>query len=647
MDINEIPRGQLSTIILTTLLDGDRYGYEIIDEIEKKTFGEVVIKKPSLYSSLNRMEKQDLVSSYWKDSEIGGRRHYYRLTDYGKKQVLQWQDELLSSQTKVSKILKNEQENKSTIVSEQNQEQTKPTILQQENLFSLTKSSELTPTVKEEKKQESSKEQDGKSDFIQYDLFGTNNFVSYPDDKTEQTVKSGISGEPTVFNMKAFEPKPQQEEVLNQSVITEEVVKDEIEEVKSPSTVTLKQTIAETQTNTESELSKKLLQVKKSFNFENEYGKYLKSAQSYTQTLQSEQQSKPNPSFSFSSNFETQQNLTHSSPSFAQSFAGSAESQQNINTDNQIETESEENNFTAELPKQKGIYFDERNEEIVKVVNEFEEESENEEDASLYNQTEIEQPHISERIDDAVLITAIPTDDQLPKVKKIAPATFNHGELKNIKSEPRQKVAKVAYEQDVEIDNTYKYEQGNPESTDQTEYIKNYFAAKNIEYKPYNKKLTSKAVKPAPVQPLKTNTKNVIKINKYKMFLSLSMFSLILIESIALIFSLITLNLFAENTLWLYITLNSVTLLYFVFNLIVFLKDKNKLVSKSTLIQSPLWYKLVFVVLALVMVYALHLLGGMTEFNYTNYLTTLLLPLLLLIDYLVFHFVDMFVCNKK
>ena len=72
---DEFPRGQLSTIILMCLSETDKYGYEIIDEVLKKTNGRLSIKQPSLYSSLKRMEEQSLISSYWRDSEIGGRRH--------------------------------------------------------------------------------------------------------------------------------------------------------------------------------------------------------------------------------------------------------------------------------------------------------------------------------------------------------------------------------------------------------------------------------------------------------------------------------------------------------------------------------------------------------------------------------------------
>lgn len=80
---NEFPRGLLNPTILSTLSHGDRYGYEIIEEIKEKTG--IEIKQPSLYSSLKRMEVQKLVSSYWKDSSIGGKRHYYCLTNDGRK----------------------------------------------------------------------------------------------------------------------------------------------------------------------------------------------------------------------------------------------------------------------------------------------------------------------------------------------------------------------------------------------------------------------------------------------------------------------------------------------------------------------------------------------------------------------------------
>ena len=89
-------RGSIYNIILKTLQSGDKYGYEICKEVEEKTNGAYILKQPSLYSGLKRLEAQGDISSYWKDSALGGRRHYYSLTENGKTRIEQsnfnWQD---------------------------------------------------------------------------------------------------------------------------------------------------------------------------------------------------------------------------------------------------------------------------------------------------------------------------------------------------------------------------------------------------------------------------------------------------------------------------------------------------------------------------------------------------------------------------
>ncbi len=85
---NTAGRGFVNNTILECLLDGDKYGYEIIKEVKEKTDGKVVLKEPSLYSSLKRFEQKGYISSYWGDSDIGGRRHYYSLTEPGRKYFL-------------------------------------------------------------------------------------------------------------------------------------------------------------------------------------------------------------------------------------------------------------------------------------------------------------------------------------------------------------------------------------------------------------------------------------------------------------------------------------------------------------------------------------------------------------------------------
>ena len=77
-------KGNIETIILCALFNGDKYGYEIAKEIKERTQNQYEIKQPTLYSYLKRLETQDLIESYWGAESNGGRRRYYKLTDLGR-----------------------------------------------------------------------------------------------------------------------------------------------------------------------------------------------------------------------------------------------------------------------------------------------------------------------------------------------------------------------------------------------------------------------------------------------------------------------------------------------------------------------------------------------------------------------------------
>lgn len=104
---SDLIRGNIDTIILTTMLDGDKYGLDIIKEVEIRSNGTYELKQPTLYSCLKRLENQELISSYWLDSDIGGRRHYYKLTEKGKASLLQKQEEWTKSKFIIDNLLSN------------------------------------------------------------------------------------------------------------------------------------------------------------------------------------------------------------------------------------------------------------------------------------------------------------------------------------------------------------------------------------------------------------------------------------------------------------------------------------------------------------------------------------------------------------
>ncbi|MDR2468401.1 MAG: PadR family transcriptional regulator [Spirochaetaceae bacterium] len=81
---SDILRGHTDTVVLGTLLDGDRYGYEIYNTIMELTSGEFKLKETTLYSSYKRLEREGCISSYWGDETLGARRKYYRINDKGR-----------------------------------------------------------------------------------------------------------------------------------------------------------------------------------------------------------------------------------------------------------------------------------------------------------------------------------------------------------------------------------------------------------------------------------------------------------------------------------------------------------------------------------------------------------------------------------
>ncbi len=73
----------LQPIILSLLAHGDAYGYQIIQRIETLSNGKLKWTAGTMYPVLHRLETKGLIEAFWRPSESGPRRKYYRLTDKG------------------------------------------------------------------------------------------------------------------------------------------------------------------------------------------------------------------------------------------------------------------------------------------------------------------------------------------------------------------------------------------------------------------------------------------------------------------------------------------------------------------------------------------------------------------------------------
>lgn len=81
---SDLIRGNVDTIIMKCLVRGEMYGFEICKLVKELSGGTYDLKQPTLYSALNRLKSRGYIVGTWKDSPIGGRRHYFALTEKGR-----------------------------------------------------------------------------------------------------------------------------------------------------------------------------------------------------------------------------------------------------------------------------------------------------------------------------------------------------------------------------------------------------------------------------------------------------------------------------------------------------------------------------------------------------------------------------------
>ena len=81
--------GSTILLLLSLLEEADRYGYEIIRELEIRSDKTFQFKEGSLYPVLHKLENSGYVKSYMAKGDTGKERRYYQITKEGKKQLVE------------------------------------------------------------------------------------------------------------------------------------------------------------------------------------------------------------------------------------------------------------------------------------------------------------------------------------------------------------------------------------------------------------------------------------------------------------------------------------------------------------------------------------------------------------------------------
>ena len=74
-------------VILSILVRGEMYGYQIIQHVTEFSGGTLEWSEGMLYPVLHRLEKDGLIQAQWRISDNGRKRKYYHLTCLGQEEL--------------------------------------------------------------------------------------------------------------------------------------------------------------------------------------------------------------------------------------------------------------------------------------------------------------------------------------------------------------------------------------------------------------------------------------------------------------------------------------------------------------------------------------------------------------------------------
>jgi DNA-binding PadR family transcriptional regulator len=95
--------------ILLALAEDDRHGYDIMQEVERRTNGRIVLHAGTLYRALSRVLDQGLIEELYDRPDPRAddeRRRYYRLTPLGRAVARRETDRLASQVSAARRLLR-------------------------------------------------------------------------------------------------------------------------------------------------------------------------------------------------------------------------------------------------------------------------------------------------------------------------------------------------------------------------------------------------------------------------------------------------------------------------------------------------------------------------------------------------------------
>lgn len=102
----QMKKGVLEMLVLKLLERGEKYGYQLINELSERSGSLFELKEGTLYPILYRLEDEALVISRWsepKGKEVS--RKYYAITEKGRKTIAELNDLWARFSNNVTRIM--------------------------------------------------------------------------------------------------------------------------------------------------------------------------------------------------------------------------------------------------------------------------------------------------------------------------------------------------------------------------------------------------------------------------------------------------------------------------------------------------------------------------------------------------------------
>ena len=98
--------GSMALLVLKLLESGDLYGYQMIEELRRRSEDAFHLRAGTLYPLLHGLEEKGLVTACERTAENGKARRYYHLTEQGGKALREKETAWESYARAVRRVLK-------------------------------------------------------------------------------------------------------------------------------------------------------------------------------------------------------------------------------------------------------------------------------------------------------------------------------------------------------------------------------------------------------------------------------------------------------------------------------------------------------------------------------------------------------------